>query len=615
MEDDWELAKCLEQYHRDLYHGLWDNQQADTQYQGSGSSHELASLLVTEAVQHSLYVSNSPVFMLALDAESAFDRALRQVLCSELYRASLPGAAICYINNRLASRQTVYEWDGAMMGPACDDTGFEQGGINSSDFYKLYNNSQLIAAQEVELGVDMDSSVVSAVGQADDVILLSNDIYSLQLLVQLTENYCEKYRVKLEPSKTKLVAYCRKRKEVNVKIAEATSNVTIRGEKVKFCSELEHVGVIRNRSGNLPHIVTRIAKHKKALAAVLFTGGAKSHRGSPAAILRVHDLYCTSVLLSGMASLVLSTSEIDVLDRHFTTTIQNLQRLHDRSPSAVVHLLSGTLPFKALLCMRQLSLFSMICHLPNNPLNLHARHVLALSPPSAQSWFLQVKDLCKQYNLPHPMELLSNPIPRTKFKKLVKLKVVEYWQEQFASDCLSSRLTSTKYLDPRKCSLLSPHPVWSCIGGSSYECNKSLVVAKMLSGRYRTERLCRFWSSNKDGFCEADTCDQVHGDLEHLLVTCPALESDRKRIYNLWQLKSAYNPALNNLLNHVISASPQEQVKFILHPSAHPDLVVLLQVYGKPLLEHVMYLTRTFAYSMHRRKLILTGRWQFFIKK
>ena len=107
------LAKCLDLYLRDLYHDLWDSQQADTQYQGSGSSHELASLLLTEAVQHSLYVSNSPIFMLALDAESAFDGALRQVLCSELYRANLPGAAICYINNRLASRQKVY--DGTCM--------------------------------------------------------------------------------------------------------------------------------------------------------------------------------------------------------------------------------------------------------------------------------------------------------------------------------------------------------------------------------------------------------------------------------------------------------------------------------------------------------------------
>ena len=91
------------------------------------------------------------------------------------------------------------------MGPAEDVTGFEQGGINSSDYYKLYNNEQLVTAQSSELGVDMGSAVISAVGQADDVILMSNDIYSLQLQVTLTEDYCQKYRVKLDPKKTKLL--------------------------------------------------------------------------------------------------------------------------------------------------------------------------------------------------------------------------------------------------------------------------------------------------------------------------------------------------------------------------------------------------------------------------
>ena len=88
-----------------------------------------------------------------------------------------------------------------MMGPASDVTGFEQGGINSSDYYKLYNNEQLVTAQESELGVDVGSGIISAVGQADDVVLMSNDIYKLQLLIKLNEEYCQNYRVK-----TKLLA-------------------------------------------------------------------------------------------------------------------------------------------------------------------------------------------------------------------------------------------------------------------------------------------------------------------------------------------------------------------------------------------------------------------------
>ena len=51
------------------------------------------------------------MYLLALDAQSAFDRCLRQVLVSELFKARVPSGAIVLIDKRLASRKTVYEWD------------------------------------------------------------------------------------------------------------------------------------------------------------------------------------------------------------------------------------------------------------------------------------------------------------------------------------------------------------------------------------------------------------------------------------------------------------------------------------------------------------------------
>ena len=62
------LSKALDLYIRDLYQEKWDQAQASTQYQGSGSSHELAALLISEVIQHSLHVKNKPVFLLSLDA-------------------------------------------------------------------------------------------------------------------------------------------------------------------------------------------------------------------------------------------------------------------------------------------------------------------------------------------------------------------------------------------------------------------------------------------------------------------------------------------------------------------------------------------------------------------
>ena len=103
----------------------------------------MASLLLTEVIQHSLHAVNQPVYILALDAQSAFDRCLRQILICELYRAGVTDAALPLINNRLANRATVYEWNRELLGPAPDVTGFEQGGstpliiINYTTTYNL----------------------------------------------------------------------------------------------------------------------------------------------------------------------------------------------------------------------------------------------------------------------------------------------------------------------------------------------------------------------------------------------------------------------------------------------------------------------------------------------
>ena len=57
------VSKALDLYIRDLNIGKWNLQQAPTQYQGEGSSHELAALLVTEIVQHSLYYLKESIYM------------------------------------------------------------------------------------------------------------------------------------------------------------------------------------------------------------------------------------------------------------------------------------------------------------------------------------------------------------------------------------------------------------------------------------------------------------------------------------------------------------------------------------------------------------------------
>ena len=67
--------------------------------------------------------------------------------------------------------------------------------------------------------------------------------------------------------------------------------------------------------------------------------------------------------------------------------------------------------------MRQITLFLMTTPFPENILNKIAFHILTTVRDSTQSWFINIKKLCYQYNLPHPLLLLQQPPEMTKLKK------------------------------------------------------------------------------------------------------------------------------------------------------------------------------------------------------
>ena len=94
--------------------------------------------------------------------------------------------------------------------------------------------------------------------------------------------------------------------------------------------------------------------------------------------------------MSGVAPLVLTLEEIKLIDQHFKNTLERLQKLPTNTPTTFVLFLGGSLPGKAILHQRQLSLFGMICRLPDNVLHTIAREKLNYVKKSMKSWFTTV---------------------------------------------------------------------------------------------------------------------------------------------------------------------------------------------------------------------------------
>ena len=135
--------------------------------------------------------------------------------------------------------------------------------------------------------------------------------------------------------------------------------------------------------------------------------------------------------------------------------------------------------------------------------------------------------------------------------------------------------------------------LWLAAGSNSFECTKSLIVGKMVSGRYRSDYLCRHWTpTNKKGFCLADTCYEVMGDLVHMLGACPALQSVRERLFKFWMDRSTTTQALHRFITVMVCAPPKALTQCVLDPSQFPAILAIWNSLGQDIINHTYYLTQ-----------------------
>ena len=130
-----------------------------------------------------------------------------------------------------------------------------------------------------------------------------------------------------------------------------------------------------------------------------------------------------------------------------------------------------------------------------------------------------------------------------------------------------------------------------------------VIFRRLKSPPSINEMMCRV--------CLSDTCQgqNVPGTLQQLLIVCPALEQARQRLHHLLCLETLTCPPFHRLILQILSSSPEIQTRFILDSTAFPEIIVLVQTYGRDIQDSVLCLTKRLAFSLHKQKLKLLGRW------
>ena len=395
-------------------------------------------------------------------------------------------------------------------------------------------------------------------------------------------------------------------KNMSIPTAKLLSNsaqLMIDGSSIEFVNTAEHVGIIRSTDGNLPHLLNRMKSHNRALYSVLSVGLARAHRGNPAASFRVEKMYGLPVLLSGSAALSLNKSEENAISHHYKLKLQQLQKLHDKTPEPVVHFLAGSLPAEATLHIKKLSLFNMITRLPENILNKIARYILTIAKDNDKSWFSSISLLCLKYDLPHPLYLLDNPLPKEMAKSLVKKKVQDFWQSTFRMEC--SPLPSLKYFKPEYMSLHRPHPIWTTCGNNSYEVAKAIIQARFLSGRYRSESLTTHFAKGNSPNCSICP-EKPIGSIEHILTMCSSLLPIRSLHLKHLSDSTTLGSITKGIIQNYFEKSADLITQMLLDPSTLPEVIHAGQNGQNEVLDEIFRFTRSWCYSMHinRRQLL-----------
>ena len=203
-----------------------------------------------------------------------------------------------------------------------------------------------------------------------------------------------------------------------------------------------------------------------------------------------------------------------------------------------------------------------------------------------------------------------SPLKKEEFKKLVKKKIISYWEILLRSEALN--LPSLTYFKPSMMSLCRPHPLFSSAGSSPSKVSMATVQALMLSGRYRTEYLLRYWSSNSNGFCKlSPECSIKIEDVQHIVQICPALADTRETLREFTnKYVSNLLPTLSTLILKFCVPSHPNFCDFLLDCSTIPEVVCLVQSLGGDVYTPLFDVTRTWIYVLHRERLKRLNRWK-----
>ena len=201
---------------------------------------------------------NEEMFVCFIDFEKAFDRVQWTLLLEILKNISIDWRDRRLIKNLYLNQTVTVHIAGEDTGPGTVGRGVRQGCSLSPILFNIYAEAMMKESlEDLEDGIKVGGEIVKTIRFADDKAVVCSTKEGLQRMINKINRTAEKYGMKINTSKTKVMRIARRQ--------GPPINIQIGVENVEEVSHFKYLGSIITQEGNCSkEIKSRIAQGKVA---------------------------------------------------------------------------------------------------------------------------------------------------------------------------------------------------------------------------------------------------------------------------------------------------------------------------------------------------------------
>ena len=162
-------------------------------------------------VKNECLVRGKQIFSIFVDFRKAFDYVDRQLMYHRLKEANVNGPFLELIIQMYTNTVNVVKVNELFTDEIENNIGVKQGDNLSPGIFSQFINGLITKLKESHIGVNFSGDEkVCVLAYADDIVLLAESENELERLINITDEWCLKWRVSINQNKTKIIHFRRK---------------------------------------------------------------------------------------------------------------------------------------------------------------------------------------------------------------------------------------------------------------------------------------------------------------------------------------------------------------------------------------------------------------------